>query len=369
MDGSGQLLREVPSKKGEVMHYLVTGGAGFIGSHLTDRLLETGHRVTCFDNFDQFYSPILKWRNIEKASHRSMFKLVSGNITNSKELEKAFCDVEGVIHLAAQAGVRPSIQNAHLHFEVNVLGTINVLELCRKYGVKKVVYASSSSVYGNANGKFSEDMNVDKPLCPYAASKKAGELNCYTYHHLYGIDTAIIRPFTVYGPRQRTEMAIPLFTRLIDNGEVVTLFGDGTTKRDYTYVDDVVEGIVRLLHRKNGYEVFNLGTSNQTPVINLVEMIAESLCRPVQIEYKPMNTGEAENTFADITKAENLLGYSPKIRIGQGIGNYVTWYLREGKNAVQKAQTGIGGGDGETRDNLGRIYNYTSGTGNPRGHE
>lgn len=320
------------------MNCLVTGGAGFIGSHLVDRLLREGHWVTCFDNFDQFYNPVLKWKNIEQASKSNMFKLVSGNITNYKELEKAFCmDTDCVIHLAAQAGIRPSSQNALLHFKVNVMGTINVLDLCRKRGVKKMLYASSSSVYGNKEGMFDESMNVDHPLCPYAASKKAAELNCYTYHHLYGIDMAIIRPFTVYGPRQRTEMAIPLFTRMIDHDEPVTLFGDGLTTRDYTYVDDVVEGIMLILSKNHGYEIFNLGTSFQTTVRDLVSIISLALKKEAKIRYQPTSAGEANNTFANITKARDLLGYSPKVDIWEGIARYVDWYLKEEPHAVQKA--------------------------------
>lgn len=322
------------------MNYLITGGAGFIGSHLVDRLLKEGHWVTCFDNFDQFYNPVLKWRNIEQASKHNMFRLVSGNITNYKELEKAFCDSDGVIHLAAQAGVRPSIQNAHLHFEVNVLGTINVLELCRKHNVKRVVYASSSSVYGNSEGAFEEEMTVNKPLCPYAASKKAGELNCYTYHHLYGIDTAIVRPFTVFGPRQRTEMAIPLFTRMIDHDETITVYGDGNTKRDYTYVDDVVEGICLILQKQEttgiGYEIFNLGTGVQTSLIGLIRMIERGLGKKAKIGYKPMNVGEAKHTFANIAKARTMLGYEPKMTIQEGVGIYTFWYQQEAARALQK---------------------------------
>ena len=225
------------------MNFLVTGNAGFIGSHLVERLLSAGHRVIGLDNFDDFYDPALKRRNLSSALQDPKFRLVEGDIREEGILEKIFRKekIEIVAHLAARAGVRPSIQNPLLYFEVNVRGTLNLLEACKKHSVRRFVFASSSSVYGNnAKIPFAEDDPVDNPISPYAATKKAGELICHTYHHLYGMDIACLRYFTVYGPRQRPEMAIHQFTRLIHSGKKVTLFGDGSSRRDYTYVEDAI---------------------------------------------------------------------------------------------------------------------------------
>lgn len=321
------------------MNYLVTGGAGFIGSHLIDRLLKEGHGVVCFDNFDNFYSPVMKWGNVTCHVDNPFFKLVSGDVTNVRSLKKAFCGdkIDAVIHLAAQAGVRPSVQNPALHFEVNVIGTINVLEFCRKNKVQKIVYASSSSVYGNhPDVPFVETYKVDRPLCPYAASKKAGELICYTYHHLYGMDVACIRPFTVYGSRQRLEMAIPLFTRLIYQGQQLIVHGDGTIRRDFTHVSDVVDGIVRTLDKEHGYEIYNLGTSQTTNLNHLIKFIQDSLGieKAPDIKYAPPGEGEAQITYANIDKARQLLGYEPKMSIREGLKEYVDWYLKEVVHAL-----------------------------------
>ena len=314
------------------MNILVTGGAGFIGSHLIDRLLAENHQVICFDNFDYFYNPVMKWRNLEQANKNPNFSLVSGNISDIKDLQKAFIvnQIDAVVHLAAQAGVRPSVQNSQLHFSVNVLGTINTLELCKDYNVKKFVLASSSSVYGN-NDKvpFVETDNVDYPLCPYAATKRSAELIAYTYHHLYGIDIACVRPFTVYGPRQRLEMAIPLFTRLIYQNKEITIFGDGSTRRDYTYVEDVVSGIVKILERYHGYEIYNIGTSQTVSLMELIYEIENRLDRGARKKFEPIHVGEAKQTFADITKARYRLGYDPKFTIREGIKQYVDWYLQD----------------------------------------
>lgn len=315
------------------MNILVTGGAGFIGSHLIDRLILEGHSVVCFDNFDNFYNPIMKWGNVSHHATCKQFKLVSGTVKEPLSMEKAFCNkVDAVVHLAAQAGVRPSVQNPNLHFEVNVLGTVNLLELCKKHGVNKIVYASSSSVYGNhPDLPFTETHTVDQPLCPYAASKKAGELICYTYHYLYGMDIACIRPFTVYGSRQRLEMAIPLFTKLIHQGKKITVYGDGTTRRDYTYVSDVVSGIMSILSKEQGFEVYNLGTSQTVSLNDLITMIWQRVgnSTPPLLEYMPAGAGEAKMTFANIDKAKEKLDYSPKFNIDQGLDQYAEWFLKE----------------------------------------
>lgn len=321
------------------MNILITGGAGFIGSHLTDRLLKEGHTIICFDNFDYFYSPELKWMNVQHNINNPAYKLVSGTITDVRAFEKAFArePIDAIVHLAAQAGVRPSMQNPNLHFEVNVLGTVNALELCRKYNVKKFVIASSSSVYGNhPETPFKETHTVTEPLCPYAASKKAAELIAYTYHYLYDMDVACIRPFTVYGSRQRLEMAIPLFTRLIYNHQQLTVHGQGAMYRDYTHVSDVVDGIVRILQREHGYQIYNLGSSAPIPLNALIQEIWRNLHSTAlkfvelpNITYGPEGIGEAKITFADITKAKEMLGYAPKMNITLGIAEYVAWYLQE----------------------------------------
>ena len=325
------------------MNYLITGGVGFIGSHLIDALLqwENDGKIICFDNFDNFYSPIVKWKNVLHNLEDPRFKLVSGNVVDKCSLEKVFKEykIDAVVHLAAQAGVRPSVQNPNLHFEVNVLGTVNVLEMCRKYRVKKVVYASSSSVYGNhPDTPFVETLNVDMPLCPYAASKKSAELICYTYHHLYEMDIACVRPFTVYGSRQRLEMAIPLFTKLIYQNEPITVYGNGETRRDYTHVFDVVDGICKILRRSYGYEIYNLGTFVTTTLNELIEKIWRRLPnanKPV-INYRAPQMGEARMTFANIDKARRLLGYNPIMNLDKGLDQYIEWFLREEKYATPK---------------------------------
>ncbi|MFH1547460.1 MAG: NAD-dependent epimerase/dehydratase family protein [bacterium] len=317
------------------MRYLVTGGAGFIGSHLIDRLLKEDHQVVCFDNFDDFYNPVLKWGNVTKHVNNPKFTLISGTVVEQISFEKAFkTQPDAVIHLAAQAGVRPSVQNPKLHYDVNVGGTLNMLEFCKKYEVEKVVFASSSSVYGNyPKVPFDEAMKVDSPLCPYASSKKAGENLCYVYHHLYNMDIACIRPFTVYGIRQRLEMAIPLFTKLIYNNEILKVYGDGSTKRDYTYVLDVVDGIVEILKRKHGFEVYNLGTAQPVPLWNIINGIAKRIGHPFppQIQHYPEGIGEAKITYANIDKARGYLGYDPKFNIDLGLDQYVEWYVKEQK--------------------------------------
>ncbi|MGD0624761.1 MAG: NAD-dependent epimerase/dehydratase family protein, partial [Thermodesulfobacteriota bacterium] len=262
------------------MNYLVTGGAGFIGSHLVERLLAEGHRVICLDNFDDFYDPALKRRNLTQALKDSKFCLVEGDLRDEDLLHKLFPEekIEIVAHLAARAGVRPSIENPLLYADVNIRGTLNLLEACKKYKVRRVVFASSSSVYGNnLKVPFAEEDPVDNPISPYAATKKAGELICHTYHHLYGIDVACLRYFTVYGPRQRPEMAIHQFTRLIAEEKKVTLFGDGSSRRDYTYIEDAIEGTIAALGREHGYEIYNIGESQTTSLAQLVQWIEEQL--------------------------------------------------------------------------------------------
>jgi UDP-glucuronate 4-epimerase len=315
------------------MNYLVTGGAGFIGSHLVERLLAEGHRVICLDNFDDFYDPALKRRNLTQALKDSKFCLVEGDLRDEDLLHKLFPEekIEIVAHLAARAGVRPSIENPLLYADVNIRGTLNLLEACKKYKVRRVVFASSSSVYGNnLKVPFAEEDPVDNPISPYAATKKAGELICHTYHHLYGIDVACLRYFTVYGPRQRPEMAIHQFTRLIAEEKKVTLFGDGSSRRDYTYIEDAIEGTIAALGREHGYEIYNIGESQTTSLAQLVQWIEEQLKKRARVEYLPAQPGDVERTYADIRKAVQRLGYRARTDIREGLARFIRWYIEEG---------------------------------------
>ena len=316
------------------MNYLVTGGAGFIGSHLVERLLAEGERVICLDNFDDFYDPEWKRRNVKEALRNPRFRLVEGDLRNEEILGKIFQEmkVDAVAHLAARAGVRPSIRNPLLYVDTNVRGTLNLLEACQKNGVRRFLFASSSSVYGNSpKVPFSEKDPVDNPISPYAATKKAGELLCHAYHHLYGLDIVCLRYFTVYGPRQRPEMAIHQFTRLIHQGQKISLFGMGNSKRDYTYIDDAVEGTMKALSREHGYEIYNIGESQTTSLIHLVQMIEERLGKKALINTLPEQPGDVECTFADIGKAEERLGYCPRMKIQDGLTRFVRWYLEENR--------------------------------------
>jgi UDP-glucuronate 4-epimerase len=311
----------------------VTGGAGFIGSHLVERLLAEGNRVVVLDNFDDFYDPAFKRRNLRRAQEHPRFRLVEGDLRDAALLENLWQQekIDVVAHLAARAGVRPSIQNPFLYADVNIQGTLRLMEACRKGGVRRLVFASSSSVYGN-NSKvpFSEEDPVSHPISPYAASKRAAELMCHTYHHLYGLDIACLRFFTVYGPRQRPEMAIHRFTRLIHEGKKISLFGDGRSSRDYTYIDDILEGTLAALSREHGFEIYNLGESRTVSLARLVEAIEEQLGKKAVIEYLPAQPGDVDQTYADIRKAREGLGYHPHTDLKEGLARFVRWYLEEG---------------------------------------
>jgi UDP-glucuronate 4-epimerase len=313
---------------------LVTGGAGFIGSHVVEHLLAEKNRVVCLDNFDSFYEPAVKRANLQGVMNRSNFRLVEGDIRDEPTLARLFREerIEAVFHAAARAGVRPSIQDPVLYHDVNIHGTIRLLEAARLAAVKNFVFASSSSVYGVANRvPFSEEDPADFPISPYAATKRAGELLCYTYHHLYGIPVTCLRFFTVYGPRQRPEMAIHKFTRLVDEGLPVPVFGDGTSRRDYTYISDAVEGVLRALANPQPYEILNIGESQTTELRDLVAMIEKALNRKAQILAMPPQAGDVPLTFADVNKAKRLLGYQPRTSIEEGLGKFVDWY-RKNKN-------------------------------------
>jgi len=313
--------------------YLVTGGAGFIGSHLCEWFLQEGNTVVCFDNFDSFYDPNIKIKNVEGIGKKfpGQFKLFTGDIRNSEQLAEVFKknQIEYVVHLAARAGVRPSIKDPLLYQDVNIRGTIVLLEACKEFGIKGFIFASSSSVYGeNQRVPFSEkDLDI-QPISPYGATKRAGELLCYSYHHLYDMPIACLRFFTAYGPRQRPEMAIHKFTRLIDQGKNIPIYGDGSSRRDYTYIDDLIEGILAVIHHHRGYETYNLGESQTTSLLELIQFIEKALDKKAVIEMGEPQPGDVSITYADISKAERILGYHPKIKMEEGIKRFVEWYKK-----------------------------------------
>ncbi len=316
---------------------LVTGGAGFIGSHLVEKLLEHEEEVVAIDDFNDYYSPKLKWHNLKNVLSHPAFHLEKGDIRDFSFLERVFkrYKIKEVIHLAARAGVRPSVENPILYEEVNGIGTINLLELCRRYEVPKFIYGGSSSVYGESSKvPFSEDDCCDRPVSPYAATKRANELICHAYHHLFGISVISLRFFTVYGPRQRPEMAIHKFTRLIDQGLEIPVYGNGSSRRDYTYIDDIIQGILAAHQKDFDYEIFNLGESRTTDLLTLIHLIEENLGKKAKIKFLPPQPGDVSITYADISKAQRLLGYNPKVPIEEGIKRFVTWYKEEGKNLV-----------------------------------
>lgn len=308
---------------------LVTGGAGFIGSHLVRRLLDEGRRVVVLDNFDPFYDPKIKRRNVAGSVDHEDYTLVEGDIRDRDGLDRLFTSVsfDGVVHLAARAGVRPSIEDPELYTSVNLVGTTALLEACRRHGVRTFVFGSSSSVYGN-NRKlpFAEDDPVDHPISPYAATKKAGEVLCHAHHHLFGMAVSCLRFFTVYGPSQRPEMAIHKFARAIDHGETITRFGDGSSARDYTYVDDIVDGVVRAMERTRAYHVWNLGGSRTVTLSALIEKIAAGLATEASIDELPMQPGDVERTWADVGLARRELEWVPRIGIDEGIAKFLEWY-------------------------------------------
>jgi UDP-glucuronate 4-epimerase len=312
------------------MNFLVTGGAGFIGSHVCERLLGLGHAVWTLDDLNPFYAVALKESNLAALRKSGKaFQFVRGDLTDSACLEALFAAVrfDQVIHLAARAGVRPSFQDPALYHRVNVEGTVNLLEAARRHGVKKLILASSSSVYGvNAKVPFAESDPVFAPISPYAASKLACEALGHVYHHAYGLDIAMLRFFTVYGPRQRPDLAIHKFAQLIDTGQPVPVFGDGTTARDYTYITDTLQGILACTRQEFGYEVFNLGESRTVKLNDLIALLERALGRKAQLDRLPPQTGDVPVTYADIDKARRRLGYDPRVGIEEGIPLFVEWF-------------------------------------------
>lgn len=318
---------------------LVTGGAGFIGSHLCEALLKEGNRILVIDNFNNFYDPSIKRNNIGEIKKTcvdnnidlSNFKVYEGDIRDTKFLEEVFSNkIDSIMHLAAMAGVRPSIVDPALYYDVNITGTLNLLEKCKENNIKQFVFASSSSVYGN-NEKvpFSESDIVDNPISPYAATKKSGELLCHTYHHLFDMNIACLRFFTVYGPRQRPDLAINKFTRLILEGKEIPFFGDGSTSRDYTFVEDIVSGIISSINYVNTdkkvFDVFNLGGDKTVSLNEMVQTIEEALGKKAKINKLPMQPGDVNRTCADITHSNEVLGYKPKTSFREGIKKFVEW--------------------------------------------
>ena len=314
------------------MNFLVTGGAGFIGSHVCERLLRDGHRVWAFDDLNDFYDPQIKRRTLQGiASPGQPFTFVHGDLTDASVVNELVSSVkfDQVIHLAARAGVRPSLEQPALYQRVNVEGTVNLLEAARQAGVKKLTLASSSSVYGvNAKVPFSENDPIVSAISPYAASKLACEALGHVYHHIYGLDIAMLRFFTVYGPRQRPDLAIHKFTTQIDSGKPIPVYGDGSTARDHTYVSDIVDGIMACARKEFGFEIFNLGESQTIRLDQLISLIESAVGKQAVIDRQPHQPGDVPITFADISKAQRLLGYDPQVKAEKGIPLFVEWFRK-----------------------------------------
>ncbi len=309
------------------MSILVTGGAGFIGSHLVDALLARGESVTCLDNFDEFYDPAAKRRNIEQAQANERYRLVEGDIRDFGLVKQVLTDggITRVVHLAAKAGVQPSLQDPLGYQDVNVTGTVTVLEAARQAGVEQFIFGASSSVYGgNPNVPFSEDAELIGQISPYAASKRACELYCCTYQHLYGTPTTCLRFFTVHGPRQRPDLAIHLFTHRILAGETITIFGDQS--RDCTYVSDIIDGVLAAIDRPFDFEIINLGDSRPVTVRQMIAAIEEATGREAITEQGEARPGDPTTTYADISKAKRLLGYEPKVSLEEGVRLFAEWH-------------------------------------------
>ena len=314
------------------MNFLVTGGAGFIGSNLCERLLQMGHAVWAFDDLNPFYDSALKQQNLrEIQSLDKPFVFVQGDITDRRALDQLLAEIrfDQIIHLAARAGVRPSLQDPALYQRVNVEGTVNLLEAARINRVNKLILASSSSVYGvNSKLPFSESDPIFAPISPYAASKLACEALGHVYHHVYGMDIVLLRFFTVYGPRQRPDLAIYKFAPLIASGKPIPVFGDGTSARDYTYITDILDGVIACTERQFGYEILNLGESQTVTLSRLIELLEAAFGKKAIIDRQPLQPGDVPITYADVSKARTRLGYNPQVKIEQGIPLFVEWFRK-----------------------------------------
>ena len=315
------------------MNILVTGGVGFIGSHVCEHLLDAGHTVCALDDLNDFYDPAIKQNTLRELQARAQsFAFVHADITERDELDEVLASMsfDQIIHLAARAGVRPSLEQPALYQRVNVEGTTNLLEAARKRGIKKITIASSSSVYGiNSNIPFSEEDPIFRAISPYAASKLACEALGHTYHHVYGMDICMLRFFTVYGPRQRPDLAIHKFAKLLQANQPITVFGNGSSSRDYTYITDTVAGVIACTEQEFGYEIINLGESETVELNRLIELLETDFRIKADIIHQPEQPGDVPTTYANIEKAQRLLGYHPKTKIEDGIPKFVEWFLKQ----------------------------------------
>jgi UDP-glucuronate 4-epimerase len=318
------------------MNILITGGAGFIGSHLCERMVEAGHKVTCIDDFNTYYSPERKWQHL--AAIRNEIEIIEGDIRDAILVERTFAKgrFDQVVHIAARAGVRPSIKDPKLYFTTNIDGTFNLLDACRYHGVPRFTFASSSSVYGvNKKVPFAESDPLERTISPYAATKLAGEQICSNYAELFGIRCQCLRFFTVYGPRQRPDLAIAKFTKRILEGQPIQQFGDGSTARDYTYIDDIISGVLAAIeYDQSDFDIFNLGGSATTSLRELIRMIEAATGKKAIIEQLPDQPGDVPQTYADIAKARKLLGYAPQTPIEEGIRKYVDWVKEQPRHVA-----------------------------------
>jgi UDP-glucuronate 4-epimerase len=317
---------------------LVTGGAGFIGSHLVERLFERNDRVVVLDSFNEFYDPSIKRHNVSQHLKHPNYTLIEGDLRSDADMDRVFaeCQYDVVVHLAAMAGVRPSMEQPALYMDINLVGTQKLIDrMLAQKTAPRFVFGSSSSVYGERSGEsFSENDLINQPLSPYAASKASGELICYAAHHTRGLQVINLRFFTVFGPRQRPDLAIHKFCKLIDSGKPIDVFGDGTSKRDYTYVADIVSGIERSMEVGfSGWEILNLGRSEPVVLMDMIQLIEKYLGKKAKIEHKPFQTGDMPYTYANIERAQKLLGYEPNYSFEQGIKNFVEWFVAQ-KQAV-----------------------------------
>lgn len=311
------------------LRFVVTGGAGFIGSHIIKTLLDRDDFVVCIDDFNDYYDPKLKEHRIEEFKQDKNFKLYREDIRDFKAMEKIFMEnkIDKVIHLAARAGVRASISDPLLYEEVNINGTVKLLELAKEFKITNFIFASSSSVYGDTMKlPFSEEDPVNNPISPYGATKRAGELLCYIYHHLYKIPITCLRFFTVYGPSGRPDMALFKFTKFISEGKEIPVFGHGNMKRNFTYISDIVDGVIAAVDKNLDFEIINLGGSETIDLKVFIEIIEKELGKKAKKKQLPMQPGDVRATWADCSKAERLLGYEPKVQLEEGIKLFVEWF-------------------------------------------